>query len=81
MLTTALGGDLAEFLESGLKALESQGGGPPQGEIKFSELLPDTFRREVLWKEQYDLPNAVSVMSELAHRILKTNDPEPAIKE
>ena len=81
MLTTALGGDLAQFLESGLKALESQGGGPPQGEIKFSELLPDTFRREVLWKEQYDLPNAVSVMSELAHRILKTNDPEPAIKE
>lgn len=78
-IARALNNDPREFLEAGLRTLESQGGGPPQGEIKFSELLPQEFRREVLWKEQYDLPSAAQVMTELAHRIL--NVTEPALKE
>ena len=72
MIAGALRDDPQEFLEAGLRTLESQGAGPPQGEIKFSELLPETFRREVLWKEQYDLPSASQVMNELRHRIVKT---------
>ena len=79
MITRALSDDPSEFLEAGLRTLESQGGGPPQGEIKFSELLPEAFRREVLWKEQYDLPAAAEVMSELAHRILKIAEPQTAL--
>lgn len=70
LIARALEGNHREFLEAGLRAFESQGGGPPQGEIKFSELLPEAFRREVLWKEQYDLESATQVLGELAHRVL-----------
>ena len=56
-----------EFLLSGL---EISDGSRPAAVSKFSELLPEEFRREVQLGEEYDLASAVTVLKEFTE--LKT---------
>ena len=51
-----------EFLRSGVEMFQGPGAAVV---LKFSELLPEEFRREMQWREEYDLPSALVVLEEL----------------
>lgn len=71
LMVAALGGDRSEHIEAGLL----MGTGAPQAQaLKFADLLPDEIQREVLWKQQYDIPAAVGVMDELERRLVLAAD-------
>jgi hypothetical protein len=50
------------FLRSGVEMFQGPGAAVV---LKFSELLPEEFRREMQWREEYDLPSALVVLEEL----------------
>lgn len=55
-----------EFLRAGVEMFQSPGAAVV---LKFSDLLPEKFRREMQWREEYDLPSALVVLRELASGI------------
>jgi ATP-dependent Lhr-like helicase len=69
LLVQMLSGDAEPSLRAGLRVAQ-EAAGPQAAEVKFCELLPEDMRREVLWKQHYDVPAAATVLRELEERVV-----------